>query len=205
MNLSRPTAGASRTRAARPIRELNRNEDFRKADHDGRSTARRSAVRWSRVRSRRSTPGGLSSGTSFYDRQFRRSTIPSTLSGAKARTGQGGPEGYRRRRLRELPRRSRRAARTSRSCCWSTTATRRTRASRKASSARWRSSGLKVILNALDGPKRDDAHYSRPLRLADPAQHARNWPRWCKTPSSSRLSARARAGTTAPARTASST
>ena len=86
---------------AKAVRDLNRNEDFRKAVT---MAIDRKKLGESLVKGPFTAiyPGGLSSGTSFYDRQ---STIyyPFDLEGAKALLEKAGSEGHRWQRLRQLP------------------------------------------------------------------------------------------------------
>ena len=139
------------------IRELNRNEDFRKAIT---MAVDRKAIGDSLVKGPFTAiyPGGISSGTSFYDRN---STVyyPYDLEGAKALLAKVGlkdtngdgivnfPSGTAGGRNVEIVLLVNNGYATDKSLAEGVV-------------GQMERLGIKVILNALDGPKRDDAHYS---------------------------------------------
>jgi peptide/nickel transport system substrate-binding protein len=139
------------------IRELNRNEDFRKAVT---MAFDRKAIGGSLVKGPFTAiyPGGLSSGTSFYDRQ---STLyyPYDLEGAKAGLAEAGlkdtdgdgfvnfPAGQAGGKNVEIVLLVNNDYATDKSLAEGVV-------------GQMEKLGLKIILNALDGPKRDDAHYA---------------------------------------------
>ncbi|MDL2401343.1 ABC transporter substrate-binding protein [Rhizobium mayense] len=139
------------------IRELNRNEDFRKAVT---MALDRKAIGDSLVKGPFTAiyPGGLSSGTSFYDRN---STVyyPFDLAGAKAELAKAGlkdtdgdgivnfPAGVAGGKNVEITLLVSNDYTTDKSLAEGVV-------------AQMEKLGLRVIINALDGPKRDDANYS---------------------------------------------
>ncbi|AVA25260.1 ABC transporter substrate-binding protein [Rhizobium sp. LEGMi198b] len=139
------------------IRELNRNEDFRKAVT---MALDRKAIGDSLVKGPFTAiyPGGLSSGTSFYDRN---STVyyPFDLKGAKELLAKAGlkdtdgdgivnfPAGTAGGKDVEITLLVNNDYTTDKSLAEGVV-------------AQMEKLGLRVIINALDGPKRDDANYS---------------------------------------------
>ncbi|MDL2406022.1 ABC transporter substrate-binding protein [Rhizobium calliandrae] len=139
------------------IRDLNRNEDFRKAVT---MALDRKAIGDSLVKGPFTAiyPGGLSSGTSFYDRN---STVyyPFDLAGAKAELAKAGlkdtdgdgivnfPAGVAGGKNVEITLLVSNDYTTDKSLAEGVV-------------AQMEKLGLRVIINALDGPKRDDANYS---------------------------------------------
>ncbi|MBB3456152.1 peptide/nickel transport system substrate-binding protein [Rhizobium sp. BK313] len=139
------------------IRELNRNEDFRKAVT---MALDRKAIGDSLVKGPFTAiyPGGLSSGTSFYDRN---STVyyPFDLAGAKAELAKAGlkdtdgdgivnfPAGVAGGKDVEITLLVNNDYTTDKSLAEGVV-------------GQMEKLGLRVIINALDGPKRDDANYS---------------------------------------------
>ncbi|AYG62890.1 ABC transporter substrate-binding protein [Rhizobium jaguaris] len=139
------------------IRELNRNEDFRKAVT---MALDRKAIGDSLVKGPFTAiyPGGLSSGTSFYDRN---STVyyPFDLAAAKAELAKAGlkdtdgdgivnfPAGVAGGKNVEITLLVSNDYTTDKSLAEGVV-------------AQMEKLGLRVIINALDGPKRDDANYS---------------------------------------------
>jgi peptide/nickel transport system substrate-binding protein len=139
------------------IRELNRNEDFRKAVT---MALDRKAIGDSLVKGPFTAiyPGGLSSGTSFYDRN---STVyyPFDLAGAKAELAKAGlkdtdgdgivnfPAGVAGGKDVEITLLVNNDYTTDKSLAEGVV-------------GQMEKLGLRVIINARDGPKRDDANYS---------------------------------------------
>ena len=139
------------------IRDLNRNEDFRKAVT---MALDRKAIGDSLVKGPFTAiyPGGLSSGTSFYDRN---STVyyPFDLAGAKAELAKAGlkdtdgdgivnfPSGVAGGKDVEITLLVNNDYTTDKSLAEGVV-------------SQMEKLGLRVIINALDGPKRDDANYS---------------------------------------------
>ncbi|WFU06402.1 ABC transporter substrate-binding protein (plasmid) [Rhizobium sp. CB3171] len=139
------------------VRELNRNEDFRKAVT---MALDRKAIGDSLVKGPFTAiyPGGLSSGTSFYDRN---STVyyPFDLKGAKELLSKAGlkdtdgdgivnfPAGTAGGKDVEITLLVNNDYTTDKSLAEGVV-------------AQMEKLGLRVIINALDGPKRDDANYS---------------------------------------------
>jgi len=142
---------------AQAIRELNRNENFRKAVT---MALDRKAIGDSLVKGPFTAiyPGGLSSGTSFYDRN---STVyyPFDLAGAKAELAKAGlkdtdgdgivnfPAGVAGGKDVEITLLVNNDYTTDKSLAEGVV-------------SQMEKLGLRVIINALDGPKRDDANYS---------------------------------------------
>ncbi len=142
------------------IRELNRNEDFRKAVT---MALDRKAIGDSLVKGPFTAiyPGGLSSGTSFYDRN---STVyyPYDLEGAKAELAKAGlkdtdgngivnfPAGTLGGKDVEIVMLINNQYTTDKSLAEGVV-------------GQMEKLGLKIVINALDGAKRDDAHYAKPL------------------------------------------
>ncbi|QND45157.1 ABC transporter substrate-binding protein (plasmid) [Rhizobium lusitanum] len=138
------------------VRELNRNEDFRKAVT---MALDRKAIGDSLVKGPFTAiyPGGLSSGTSFYDRA---STVyyPFDLAGAKAELAKAGlkdtdgdgfvnfPAGVAGGKNVEIVLLVSNDYTTDKSLA-------------EGLVSQMEKLGLRVIINALDGPKRDDANY----------------------------------------------
>ncbi|MCJ9722723.1 ABC transporter substrate-binding protein [Agrobacterium sp. SHOUNA12C] len=139
------------------VRELNRNEDFRKAVT---MALDRKAIGDSLVKGPFTAiyPGGLSSGTSFYDRA---STVyyPFDLTGAKAELAKAGlkdtdgdgivnfPAGTAGGKNVEVTLLVNNDYTTDKSLAEGVV-------------SQMEKLGIRVIINALDGPKRDDANYS---------------------------------------------
>ncbi|NTI77877.1 ABC transporter substrate-binding protein [Rhizobium rhizogenes] len=139
------------------VRELNRNEDFRKAVT---MALDRKAIGDSLVKGPFTAiyPGGLSSGTSFYDRA---STVyyPFDLAGAKAELAKAGlkdtdgdgivnfPAGTAGGKNVEVTLLVNNDYTTDKSLA-------------EGIVGQMEKLGIRVIINALDGPKRDDANYS---------------------------------------------
>lgn len=139
------------------VRDLNRNEDFRKAVT---MALDRKAIGDSLVKGPFTAiyPGGLSSGTSFYDRA---STVyyPFDLAGAKAELAKAGlkdtdgdgivnfPAGVAGGKNVEITLLVNNDYTTDKSLAEGVV-------------SQMEKLGLRVIINALDGPKRDDANYS---------------------------------------------
>ncbi|MDE8758542.1 MULTISPECIES: ABC transporter substrate-binding protein [Rhizobium] len=139
------------------IRELNRNEDFRKAVT---MALDRKAIGDSLVKGPFTAiyPGGLSSGTSFYDRN---STVyyPFDLKGAKAELAKAGlkdtdgdgivnfPAGTAGGKNVEIVMLINNQYTTDKSLAEGVV-------------GQMEKLGLKIVINALDGAKRDDAHYA---------------------------------------------
>ncbi|MFT4181593.1 MAG: ABC transporter substrate-binding protein, partial [Rhizobium sp.] len=139
------------------VRDLNRNEDFRKAVT---MALDRKAIGDSLVKGPFTAiyPGGLSSGTSFYDRA---STVyyPFDLAGAKAELAKAGlkdtdgdgivnfPAGVADGKNVEITLLVSNDYTTDKSLAEGVV-------------SQMEKLGLRVIINALDGPKRDDANYS---------------------------------------------
>ncbi|CAN7670541.1 ABC transporter substrate-binding protein [Rhizobium rhizogenes] len=139
------------------VRELNRNEDFRKAVT---MALDRKAIGESLVKGPFTAiyPGGLSSGTSFYDRA---STVyyPFDLAGAKAELAKAGlkdtdgdgivnfPAGTAGGKDVEITLLVNNDYTTDKSLAEGVV-------------GQMEKLGIRVIINALDGPKRDDANYS---------------------------------------------
>ncbi|ACM30562.1 ABC transporter substrate-binding protein [Rhizobium rhizogenes] len=139
------------------VRELNRNEDFRKAVT---MALDRKAIGDSLVKGPFTAiyPGGLSSGTSFYDRA---STVyyPFDLTGAKAELAKAGlkdtdgdgivnfPAGTAGGKNVEVTLLVNNDYTTDKSLA-------------EGIVGQMEKLGIRVIINALDGPKRDDANYS---------------------------------------------
>jgi peptide/nickel transport system substrate-binding protein len=139
------------------IRELNRNEDFRKAVT---MALDRKAIGDSLVKGPFTAiyPGGLSSGTSFYDRN---STVyyPFDLKGAKAELAKAGlkdtdgdgvvnfPAGTAGGKDVEIVMLINNQYTTDKSLAEGVV-------------GQMEKLGLKIVINALDGAKRDDAHYA---------------------------------------------
>ncbi|MEZ2218463.1 ABC transporter substrate-binding protein [Rhizobium sp. RCC_161_2] len=156
MNFSANGWGAPDARG-QAVRELNRNEDFRKAVT---MALDRKAIGESLVKGPFTAiyPGGLSSGTSFYDRN---STVyyPFDLAGAKAELAKAGlkdtdgdgivnfPAGTAGGKDVEITLLVNNDYTTDKSLAEGVV-------------GQMEKLGLRVIINALDGPKRDDANYS---------------------------------------------
>ncbi|MQB41381.1 ABC transporter substrate-binding protein [Rhizobium sp. ICMP 5592] len=156
MNFSANGWGAPDARG-QAVRELNRNEDFRKAVT---MALDRKAIGDSLVKGPFTAiyPGGLSSGTSFYDRA---STVyyPFDLTGAKAELAKAGlkdtdgdgivnfPAGTAGGKNVEITLLINNDYTTDKSLAEGVV-------------GQMEKLGIRVIINALDGPKRDDANYS---------------------------------------------
>ncbi|HEY0123447.1 MAG TPA: ABC transporter substrate-binding protein [Rhizobium sp.] len=156
MNFSANGWGAPDARG-QAVRELNRNEDFRKAVT---MALDRKAIGDSLVKGPFTAiyPGGLSSGTSFYDRA---STVyyPFDLAGAKAELAKAGlkdtdgdgmvnfPAGTAGGKNVEITLLVNNDYTTDKSLAEGVV-------------GQMEKLGIRVIINALDGPKRDDANYS---------------------------------------------
>ncbi len=156
MNFSANGWGAPDARG-QAVRELNRNEDFRKAVT---MALDRKAIGDYLVKGPFTAiyPGGLSSGTSFYDRA---STVyyPFDLAGAKAELAKAGlkdtdgdgmvnfPAGTAGGKNVEITLLVNNDYTTDKSLAEGVV-------------GQMEKLGIRVIINALDGPKRDDANYS---------------------------------------------
>ena len=155
MNFSANGWGAPDARS-QSVRELNRNEDFRKAVT---MALDRKAIGESLVKGPFTAiyPGGLSSGSSFYDRN---STIyyPFDLAGAKAELAKAGLKDTDGDGIVNFP-----ASVNGGKDVEITLLVNNDYTTDKSLAeglvAQMEKLGLRVIINALDGPKRDDANY----------------------------------------------
>ena len=155
MNFSANGWGAPDARS-QSVRELNRNEDFRKAVT---MALDRKAIGESLVKGPFTAiyPGGLSSGSSFYDRN---STVyyPFDLAGAKAELAKAGLKDTDGDGIVNFP-----ASVNGGKDVEITLLVNNDYTTDKSLAeglvAQMEKLGLRVIINALDGPKRDDANY----------------------------------------------
>ncbi|MDE1992786.1 MAG: ABC transporter substrate-binding protein [Rhizobiaceae bacterium] len=156
MNFSANGWGAPDERG-QAIRELNRNEDFRKAVT---MALDRKAIGDALVKGPFTAiyPGGLSSGTSFYDRN---STVyyPFDLAGAKAELAKAGLKDTDGDGIVNFPAGTAGGKDVEITLLVSNDYT-TDKSLAEAVVAQMEKLGLRVIINALDGPKRDDANYS---------------------------------------------
>ncbi|NEI72633.1 ABC transporter substrate-binding protein [Rhizobium lusitanum] len=156
MNFSANGWGSPDPRA-QAVRELNRNEDFRKAVT---MALDRKALGDSLVKGPFTAiyPGGLSSGSTFYDRN---STVyyPFDLAGAKAELAKAGLKDTDGDGVVNFPANVNGGKDVEITLLVSNDYT-TDKSLAEGVVAQMEKLGLRVIINALDGPKRDDANYS---------------------------------------------
>ncbi|HEX8044498.1 ABC transporter substrate-binding protein [Rhizobium sp.] len=156
MNFSANGWGAPDARG-QAVRELNRNEDFRKAIT---MALDRKAIGDSLVKGPFTAiyPGGLSSGTSFYDRA---STVyyPFDLAGAKAELAKAGLKDTDGDGIVNFPAGTAGGKNVEITLLVSNDYT-TDKSLAEGVVGQMEKLGIRVIINALDGPKRDDANYS---------------------------------------------
>ncbi|MGV1792274.1 ABC transporter substrate-binding protein [Rhizobium sp. A37_96] len=156
MNFSANGWGSPDPRA-QAVRELNRNEDFRKAVT---MALDRKALGDSLVKGPFTAiyPGGLSSGSTFYDRN---STVyyPFDLAGAKAELAKAGLKDTDGDGVVNFPADVNGGKDVEITLLVSNDYT-TDKSLAEGVVAQMEKLGLRVIINALDGPKRDDANYS---------------------------------------------
>ena len=155
MNFSANGWGAPDARS-QSVRELNRNEDFRKAVT---MALDRKAIGESLVKGPFTAiyPGGLSSGSSFYDRN---STVyyPFDLAGAKAELAKAGLKDTDGDGIVNFPANVNGGKDVEITLLVNNDYT-TDKSLAEGLVAQMEKLGLRVIINALDGPKRDDANY----------------------------------------------
>ncbi len=155
MNFSANGWGAPDARS-QSVRELNRNEDFRKAVT---MALDRKAIGESLVKGPFTAiyPGGLSSGSSFYDRN---STVyyPFDLAGAKAELAKAGLKDTDGDGIVNFPATANGGKDVEITLLVNNDYT-TDKSLAEGVVAQMEKLGLRVIINALDGPKRDDANY----------------------------------------------